>query len=115
MYALGTMNPKAEYCFIRLTDCMPTTPSALCQVALPYDQPAKEVGVRIPIIPATHSIQCADLGKSIYRYATSEAILFGKLLHRSREKTPHHEPKTTLAQITARSIFVEQHQVHTSL
>lgn len=81
MYALGTMNPKAEYCFIRLTDYMPTTPSALCQVALPYDQPAKEVGVRIPIILATHSIQCADLGKTIYRHATSEAILFGKLLH----------------------------------
>lgn len=115
MYVLCTMSPKAEYRFIKLTDYMPTTPSALCRVALPYDQPAKEVGVRISIILATHIIQCADLAKSIYRHAMSEVILSGKLLHQTREKTPHHEPKTTSPQITARSISVEQHQVHTSL
>lgn len=115
MYALDTMSPNAEYRFIRLTHYMPTTPSALCRVALPYDQPAKEVGVRIPIIRATRRIQDADLAKSIYRHATSEVILFGKPFHQTREKTPHHEPKKTLAQITARSISVEQPQVHTSL
>lgn len=115
MYALGTLSPKAEYRFIRLTDYMPTTPSALCRVALLYDQPAKEVGVRIPIILATHRIQYADLAKSIYRHATSEVVLFGKLLHQAREKTPHYEPKSTSARITARSISVEQHQDHTSL
>lgn len=115
MYALGTMSPNTEYCFIRLTDSMPTTLSALCRVAPPYDQPAKEAGVRIPIILATHRIQYADLAKSIYRHATSEVILFEKLPHQTGEKTHHHKPKTTLAQITVRSISVEQHQVHTSL
>ena len=112
MYALG-MSPKAEYCFIRLTDYMPTILSALCRVALPYDQPAREVGVRILIILATHRIQYADLAESIYKHATSEVILFGKLLHQIREKAPHYEPKTTSAQITADSISVEQHQAHT--
>lgn len=115
MYALGTMSLNAEYHFIRLIDYMPTSPSALCRVALPYDQPAGGAGFRIPIIIATHRIQYADLAKIIYRHATSEVILFGKLLHQTREKTHHHKPKTTSAQITARSISVEQHQVHTSL
>lgn len=59
---------------------MSTIPSALCPVALPYDQPAKEVGVQIPIILATNSIQHADLAKSIYGHATLEVMLSEKLL-----------------------------------
>lgn len=56
MYALGTMSLSVEYPFIRLTDYMPTTSSALCRVALPYDQLVKEVGVQISIIIETHRI-----------------------------------------------------------
>lgn len=59
---------------------MSTIPSALYQVALLYDQPAKEVGVQIPIILATHSTQHADLEKNIYRHATSGVMLPEKLL-----------------------------------
>lgn len=59
---------------------MSIMPSALYQVALPYDQPAKEVGVQIPIILATHSTQHADLEKNIYRFATPGVMLSEKML-----------------------------------